>query len=162
MGGITKGFLIDPLAPSGMYFLEIGYSAMFVDESQDALFMLDGLNIVKWDGGAASMTARYRSKVFVTPPINFGAARVEADAYPVTAMFESLEMDAQVVAALVAARPAIFTAPSTTSLRYTVSVTSRLPFRLPGGFESRNTRVQVDTTNAVQMVTMATSMGELT
>ena len=161
LDGVTKGFLIDPLNPTGMYFLDAGYGCMFVDESQDALFVLDGPDIRKWDAGVASMTAKYRSKVFVTPPANFGAARVEADAYPVTVAFESLEMKASAVAALVAARPGVFTAPTLTSLRYTATVTSDRPFRLPGGFESRNTRVQIDTSNAVQLVVMSTGMGEL-
>jgi hypothetical protein len=51
-GAVRRGFLIDPVSPQGIFFLETGYSACWFDELQDALFVLDGANVKKWDAGA--------------------------------------------------------------------------------------------------------------
>jgi hypothetical protein len=79
-----NGLMIDPLNPTSVYFFDTGFSAVYYDEVQGALFVLDGINIRKWDAGAASMTVRFRSKVFRLPaPANPGIAEVIADTYPV-------------------------------------------------------------------------------
>jgi len=161
VGGVKRGFLIDPLNPTGIFDLSTGYDALFFDESQDALFVLDGTSIKKWDAGEALMTATFRSKVYTSSGSNFAAARVEADAYPVTVTLDALSMDAAQVAKRVAARPDLFSAPSATTLRHTRVVTDELPFRLPSGFEAREHQVEVSTTNPVQWVALATSMLEL-
>ena len=159
--GVKKGFLIDPMNPAGIFFVDVGYDALYFDETQDALFVLDGTAIKKWDAGSAFMTATFRSKEFVSSWRSLAAARVEADAYPVTVRFDFLGMDGVQVAQLVAARPGTFSAPSATTLRHTVVVQSRLPFRLPGGFEARSLQMEIETTNSVQWLVVATSVPEL-
>lgn len=161
VGGVKKGFMIDALQPTGIYFFDQGYDAVFLDESQDALFVLDGSAIRKWDAGAAVMRASARSKVFLSPLTNYAAARVEADDYPVEVHFDALNLDPAVVTQLAAERPMVFSAIDTTTLRFTHSATSREPFRLPGDFNARAWQLQVNTSLPVQGVTMASTMSEL-
>lgn len=159
--GVKKGFLIDPVNPTGIYFLERGFDAAYYDKSQDALYVLDDAKIKKWDAGAALMTAGARSKVFVSTERNYQAARVEANAYPVTVSFDALSLAGEQVAKRVVDRPGIFSAPTATSLRYTKTALNSRPFTLPAGFLAREYQVAISTTNPVQWVAVATSMDEL-
>jgi hypothetical protein len=100
--------------------------------------VLDGSSIKKWDAGAA-MTCRARSKQFQAPhPMNFGAAEVTADAYPVT-----FRLFADGV------------------LKHTQSVTGRNPFRLPSGFLAQDWQIEIEGASAVQGVAIGTSIAEL-
>lgn len=138
-GSGRKGFFLDPSNPSGIYFLDTGYSAAHFDELRDQLYVLDGTDIKKWDAGAA-MTYRFRSKVFRSPrPINFSAAEVVAQAYPVT-----LRVFADGV------------------LKHTQNVTSANSFRLPSGFLAWDWQIELEGTQPVQQAALATSMAELT
>lgn len=161
VGGVKKGFMIDPLQPSGIYFLEQGYDAVFLDESQDALFVLDGSAVRKWDAGAALMQAKARSKIFLSPLTNFAGARVEADAYPVQVHFDMLDLPAAEVTKVATERPAVFSAPDATTLRFTHSATSREPFRLPGDVNARAWQLEVETSTPVEAIVMASSLAEL-
>lgn len=137
-GSTRRGFMIDPMNPTGLYFLDAGYSAMHFDELQDQLYVLDGTNVRKWDAGTP-MTHRFRSKVFRAPrPTCFAAAEVVADAYPVT-----LRVFADGV------------------LRHTQTVTSLNPFRLPSGFMAHDWQLEIEGTHPVQGVAMANAMSEL-
>lgn len=137
-GSGRKGFLIDPASPQGLYFLDMGHVAMHFDELRDQLYVLDGTSIKKWDAGLA-MTYRARSKQFQAPhPMNFGAAEVTADAYPVT-----FRLFADGV------------------LKHTQSVTGRNPFRLPSGFLAQDWQIEIEGANAVQGVAIGTSIAEL-
>jgi hypothetical protein len=137
-GSGRKGFMIDPASPQGLYFLDTGYSAMHFDELRDQLYVLDGSSIKKWDAGSP-MTCRARSKQFQAPrPMNFGAAEVTADAYPVT-----FRLFADGV------------------LKHTQSVTGRNPFRLPSGFLAQDWQIEIEGANAVQGVAIGTSIAEL-
>lgn len=134
-----KGFFIDPSNPTGIFPLDAGYEAMHFDELQDQLYVLDGTDVQRWDAGDTFMTARARSKVFRVPaPMNFGAAEVVADAYPVT-----------------------FRVFADGALKHTQVVTSRNPFHLPAGFMALDWQFEVETTGAVQGCAVATSMREL-
>lgn len=138
-GSTRKGFLIDPSSPTGIYFLDTGYSALHFDELQDQLYVLSGTNVQRWDGGESSMTVTARSKVFRLPrPVNFAAAEVVADAYPVT-----LKVYADGV------------------LQHTQEVTSRNPFRLPSGFMALDWQLETVSTHAVQGMALGTSIKEL-
>jgi hypothetical protein len=158
-GGVRRGFLVDPLNPQGIYFLDAGYSALFFDELQDALYVLDGTDVKKWDAGAAMMTATFRSKVFITPPVNFRAAKVTADAYPVTVKVDAGPFKADEQAKLLAARP-LLTAVGATHVRYTKAVADGSPFALPDGFLAMNWQVQVETDQPVQGVVLASTIKE--
>ena len=137
-GAGRKGFFIDPGNPTGIYFLDTGYSGLHFDRLRDQLYVLDGTNVKKWDAGAA-MTARFRSKLFDAPrPMNFTCAEVKADAYPVTLR---LYADG--------------------ALKATKTVASATPFRLPSGYLARTWQIELEGTTAVQSAAIATSMAEL-
>jgi hypothetical protein len=136
-GSGRKGFLIDPNG-GGMYFLDTGYEAMYFDSLKDQLYVLTGTNVGKWDTGT-SMTYRARSKPFRQgSPINYAAAQVNANAYPVT-----------------------FRLYADGSLKHTQTVADRNPFRLPSGYRAFEYQIEIEGTNPVQDVAIATSIEEL-
>lgn len=154
-----RGFLIDPLNPTGIYFLEDGYEALHFDKLQDALYVLDGTSVKKWDAGAAFMTATFRSKVHVTAPVNFPWAKVTADAYPVTLIVDAGPFTSLQATAIAALLPSVLTAVGTT-VRATIAVADSNPVRMPAGFLASEWQVQVDTTEPVQAVALATTAKE--
>jgi len=112
--GVWKGFMLDPLAPAGLYFFDFGFSAVYFDALQETLYGLNGTDIQKWDAGASNLTVTFKTKEFRLPrPENPGAAEVIADFYPV-----QFKLWADGV------------------LRLDRSVTSKEPFLLPSGYEA--------------------------
>jgi hypothetical protein len=109
------------------------------------------------------MTTTYRSKIwrFPRPVSSFACAEVWADAYPVDAMIDALGMDAQEVAVMVQQLPGSLQAWDATTLRFTQTVTSSAPFRLPAGFAAQEWRMEVSTPAAVQSMAVAHSVAEL-
>jgi len=139
VGGVWKGFAVDPLNPSGIYELSQGYQAAYFDKLRNSLFVLDGTNVRKWAAGPSMMTARFRSKTIVLPrPTSLACARVIADAYPLT-----------------------FRLFAGATLLHTQTVASREPFRLPGGSKHIEYHMEVEGTVRVTAVEAATSMQEL-
>ncbi len=139
VGGVRRGFVLDPANPAGMYFLDFGFDALYVDDLQDAFFGLDGVNVQKWDAGSPK-TVTFKSKLFRSPKpvVGFACAQVVADNYPVT-----FKLFADAV------------------LRHTQVVASDQPFRLPGGYYGTDFQIQVEATGAIQAVSVAHSMREL-
>lgn len=83
-GSGKKAFMLDPLAPSGLWYLSSGFDACHYDDLADALFVLEGGNVRKFDAGAP-LVAKFISKRFLqTTPRNFSVAKVVATTYPVT------------------------------------------------------------------------------
>ena len=83
-GSGRKAFMLDPLAPAGIWFLSSGFDACFYDDLADALFVLEGGNVRKFDAGT-QLVAKFTSKRFMqTTPRNFCAAKVVATTYPIT------------------------------------------------------------------------------
>lgn len=158
-GAVRRAFMIDPLNPTGIFFLSAGYDALYFDELQDALYVLNGTNVQKWNAGGTSMTATFRSKVFTVPSTTFSTMRVVADAYPVTVRVDAGPFTSGQVTSLVAANT-LLTA-SGTMVRYSVTVNDRNPVKLPSGFEAIDWQVQVETTQPVQAVMLATATEEL-
>ena len=160
VSGVTKGFLIDPLNPAGLYFTDIPATAFFFDELQDQLYLLEGVNIKKWDAGTA-LTATFRSKRYRAPrPISMAGAAVKADNYPVTLKIDMVNLPATMATKLIAVNPSL-TSPNATSVRFTKTVSDSDPFRLPSGFTYEEIELEVSTTGAVQIVELATSIAEL-
>lgn len=161
VGGVTKGFMIDPMNPRGMLFTDIPATAFYFDELQDQLYLLDGTNIKTWNTGAP-VTVTARSKRFrLQRPTAFACAQVLADGYPVNFVIDAVNLPADGVSKMVALQPAVYTAPSTTTLRYTKSVSDRKPFRLPRGILVNEIEVELSGTSAVQGVSVAQSHAEL-
>lgn len=121
--GGWKGFAIDPISPSGVYWLTKGYQAAFTDPRTGSMFVLDSDGSVrKWDadtGGHLTVTAR--SKGYRTPSCNMGYGRVIASSYPVTLR---LIADGETVAS--------------------ETVTDDDVFALPGGYEARTWHVEIE------------------
>ena len=138
--GVYKAFVIDPLDPSGMYFLDFGADAVYVDDLQAAMYVLQGTSIKRWDAGSA-LTTTFRSKQFRMPkPVQaFACAEVVADSFPVT-----------------------FKLWANGNLIVTQTVTSNEPFRLPSGYYFDQAQIEVSTMGAIQSVAVAHSMQELT
>jgi len=137
--GTRKAFMLDPANPQGMYFMDFGVDTVYLDPLQDALYVLDGVNVKKWDAGAA-LTTTVRTKVHRTPkPVcGFACAEVVADSYPVA-----------------------FTLYADGALKHTQSVTSATPFRLPSGYHADRYQVELSTNGAIQGFALAHSMQEL-
>ena len=136
--GARKAFLIDPNSPQGIFFLDGAYSAFHFDETRDQMHVLEGTVIKKWDAGTTFMTYKVRSKTFKQPyPQSYAAAEVVATSYPVT-----------------------FRLYADGNLVHTKSVLSRDPFRLPA-VRAMDFAVEIEGTNPVQGVALATNMMEL-
>lgn len=149
-GAGLKGFMIDPLDPEGIYFFDAGYSAVYFDELQEALYVLDGLAIRKWDAGPTNMTTTFRSKVFRMPePSNPAVAEVIADAYPVTFKLWASRTDP-----LTQARSMV--------LRKTKTVQNNDTFVLPSGYLSDEVQIEVSTSvGGVTGVVVAGSIDDI-
>ena len=136
---VKKGFVIEVDKADGIYFFDFGVDAVYVDDLQDILFVLDGIYIKKWDFGTA-LNVTFKSKLFRSPKPTggFGAAEVTADAYPVT-----FKLYADGV------------------LKHTQTVTSSVPFRLPSGYNAQTSQIEISGNTAIQGVAIAHSILEL-
>ena len=160
-GSGRKAFLIDPMNPTGLYFLDAGYEAMHFDELQDQLYLLSSTNVQRWDAAGSFMTALVRSKEYRAPtPMNFGWLEVTADNYPVTVRVDCVNIPPADVVKLTTVVYGL-TAPNSTSVRYTATVPSREPVPMPGGWMADDWQIEVETASAVQGVAMSTSIEEL-
>ena len=142
--GTVKCFIFDPANTSGMTFLDFGADAVHVDALQDALFVLNGIDIQKFDAGAAK-TATFKSKVFrqSKPVPGFACA--------------------EVVGSQTVDNPATFKlyVDGNATPKHTQSVTSTTPFRLPSGYHAQDFQIEVSTTSSIQGVALAHAMKEL-
>ena len=137
--GARKAFIYDFSNPQGMYFLDFGVDALFMDDLNDTLFVLDGVSIKKWDAGTL-LSVTFKSKLFKMPKPTqaFACAEVVADAYPVT-----FKLYADGV------------------LQHTQTVMDANPFRLPSGYWFQTCQYEVTGSNAIQGVALAHSMQEI-
>jgi hypothetical protein len=158
--GARRGFLLDPMNPTGLYFLDVGYSAIYFDRLQDALYILDGTAIKKWDASTALMTARYVTKTTALPmPFSFSWGKVAANGYPVTLKLNALELEASEIAQHVAAFPGRCV-PHATGVQFTLQVPSAQAFRLPA-IPARAWQFDLTTAQPVQGLAVAQSIDEL-
>lgn len=113
-------------------------TATYNDPLRNHMYMAQGGNITKWDAGATPMTYTWRAKLYRSGWYrNYGYAKVEADAYPVT-----------------------FNMYSNGNLKFTKAIQNNLPFRLPSN-DSRTTQVEVIGTSRVRIVSMAETGDEI-
>ena len=114
-------------------------TAGYRDSQRDALYLVVGNVLKKWDNGSAltadwtSGVARFQSEV------NLSCARVDAASYPVT-----------------------FKLFADGTLKHTQTVADDLAFRLPSGYRSSRYHFQITTTVKVRSFEFASSMLELT
>ena len=137
-GAVQGGFIIDPRR-GDFTMLDWYATAGYYDPQRDALFLVVGGVLVKFDEGATNMTAAWRSKVFYSPkPINLGVIRVEAASYPV-----SVQVFADGVS------------------KGTFSITSAMAQRLPAGYMAKTWEFSISTAVEVYSVAFAESVTEL-
>lgn len=140
VSGVTKGFIINPSRPDGIVFLTTGYAALHRDDIQDALFVVSGTSVQKWDAAGTSMTATFTTKQFrMQSPTTYSCARVVADVFGQTVRFYA-----------------------DGTLRFTKTVADGKPFRLPTGFVAQDWQFSIDTTTPVQALLVGNDMREIT
>jgi hypothetical protein len=135
VGGVKKGFMFDPLNPGqGVWYLSTGFDACWYDQLADALYVLEGGNVRKFDGSGTLLPASFKSKVYrQAGPRNFAFADVTADLYPIT-----FKMYCDGV------------------LAETRTVANSDPFTLPSGFFYEDVQVELSGVNdSVQAVRLA-------
>jgi hypothetical protein len=139
-GGSPGGFVFDPAQGNGAFtFIDTYATAGYADLLQDALYLKVGSNIVKWDASGSNQTYRWKSAVFELPElVNPACAQVVAGAYPVT-----------------------FRLYTDKTLRFTQTVANADPFWMPSGYRTRYMEVEVEGTNEIYSVNVASSPQEL-
>jgi hypothetical protein len=139
VGGVTKGFIINPAQPDGIIFLSTGYTALHRDDIQDALFVLSSTDIQKWDAADTFMTATFTTKVHRMPSsTSFSCAKLVADSFGQTVRFYA-----------------------DGALKFTKTVANSNPFRLPIGFRGQDWQFSIDTTVPVQALLVADDFKEV-
>jgi len=137
-GSTSGGFIVDPKR-GDFTTLDWHATAGYYDPQRDALFLVVGGQIVKFDDGLTPTTATWRSKVFYSPgAINLGFIRAECSAYPITV---KVYADG--------------------ALKSTVSITSSLPKRLPGGFVANTWEFEVSSSSEVYSVAFSESIEDM-
>lgn len=138
--GTPGSFVFDPRDEMAPFALCSNTStAGYQDVVRDTLYLAVGSDIVKWETNATKLSYTWKSRIVETPKkVNFGWAKVEANAYPVT-----LKVYGGGV------------------LRATKSVTSSKAFRLPAGYVADYWEIQLEGQNEVTGVYLAQSYGEL-
>ena len=144
--GGRKGFMVDPLAPAGIWYLSTGFDACYYDELADALFVLEGGNVRKFDEGAL-LTAKFISKRFMqTTPRNFSVAKVVATTFPVTLIITARCINPD----------------GTERVRTeTRTVDNDLAFTLKDGFTADDWQIEVRAPESVQAVRLAMDVRDL-
>jgi hypothetical protein len=139
-GGI---FILDLSKPQqGIETFSGFYYGGYTEPSNGDLYLSDGGNVVKWNGGTTA-TVTWKSKVFgATGPMNLGAARVLATAYPVTLNVYDAE-----TSTLIAAR----------------TIANAEPTRLPNGklYNQFQFEVVFPSSTSVKFVAVAETLAEL-
>lgn len=137
--GTTQGGLIFYPAENDLSYIDLYASAAYVDKQLNALYLAVAGRLVKWDYGTDNLTYTWRSKQYVMPaPINFGAAQVDADSYPVT-----LNVYADGVQ------------------RFSTEVRNGFSFRLPAGFLAKNWEFELIGSGNVEQLQIAESISGL-
>ncbi len=139
VAGVTSGFVLDPMNPSGLYFLSVTAEAVYFDEYQDALYLFNAGSIQKWDAGSA-LTATVKTKHFrmPKPTPSLAVAQVVADTYPV-----SFKLYADGL------------------LKHTQTVASAEPFFLPSGYHFSYAQFELATAGQILYMAAAHSIPEL-
>jgi hypothetical protein len=135
--GTTKGGFLFDFEKGSFQMLSTWASAGYSDQTTGQLYLAQGGSVVAFDAGA-DLTGIWESKHVETVPANFSAAKVDADAFPVT-----FKLYADGV------------------LKHTQTVTSDNPFRLPGDYRARTWMIRLETTQRIHGAHIAQAVSEL-
>jgi hypothetical protein len=140
-GSIQGMFVIEPNNPdNGIVFFDLYATACYVDHLNDIMYLQVGNDIVAWDQAATNLTYRWLSKEFdLDDEVTMQAGRVRATTY--TSLTMRLYVDGV--------------------LKHTETVSSKEPFRMPGGYTSSRFRIEIEGTDELKLVDVAETMSEL-
>jgi hypothetical protein len=139
VSGEDHSFVIDLANPGGIYYYTTGFADLYWDEIQAALFVLSGTNVQKWDTGAL-LTGLHKSGVRrAEKPTHFKLVQVIADSYPVTVTVWN----------------------DGVALVTNKTIPSRAAQKLPPGLLCDEWQVSLSGATGVQVVNLATGIGEL-
>lgn len=135
--GSPGAFLFDP---SGEMIVNLSLTASgaYTDPATGELYLIQSQAVMKFDAGLTYTSYVWKSRPFLTHPVNLGAARIVADSYPLTM---KVYADGTLI--------------------HTQTVASAEPFRLPGGYLARKWEVQLEGTATVNLVLLANMIEEL-
>jgi hypothetical protein len=139
--GTSRGFIIDPLNPSGIIFLTQGARGVYYDPISDRLYLQDVGNVIRrWNHpSGADGTVQFQTGVTRHPyPTNAGYGLVIAD----TPISVAVTLWADGVSV------------------YAGTITSGEPFALPGGYLRQHFQAQLVTTGPVQGFLLAEDAGD--
>ena len=140
-----------------MSFASVLGTAPAIDPDNDTLNFIGNINGVYigryvWEGGASAQTATWVSRTFTAPhAVNPSVCRVFAQSYPVTLKIGYANFTS----------PYGQTGAEITTQLGPFTVAGSEPFRLPGGYLSREFSVTVTTNARVQMISISDNFDEL-
>jgi hypothetical protein len=139
-GANRKGFMVNARNPQGVIWIDQGAYGVFFDTVTDTLFLLDSaFRIREWYSGSATNVTFKTEKTRAAVETNPSVAMVVATTYPVT---WKLYADG--------------------ALKHTQTVTSREPFRLPGGYVARDFQQEISAgTGPIEACVLAEEMLDL-
>lgn len=141
-GAVQASFSIDPVRPQdGVIHYDRYVNATYTDLEEDAVYVAqDGTpqTISEWDSGT-NETYKWKAKKFtLMRPMNFSAAQIRAETYPVTFVLTVDGVE-----------------------QVNKSVTSAEPFRLPAGFRGVEYEPEIRGTNVAYEIVIAQHLQEL-
>jgi hypothetical protein len=139
-GSRTGSVVLDLTGDSAALWESDQYcSALYNDIRADALYMVTGSNVKKWDGDTTNLNYSWKSKIFVLPrPENLAVGQVFASSYPVT-----------------------FKAYANGVLKHTQTVANDSPFKLPSGFKAKEWEIETSGSNPINAIYLASSVLDL-
>lgn len=147
--GALKGFLIDPLNPTGIIHLAQGARGVYYDKLADRLYLQDiGNTIKRWAGGAASATT-FKTGVVRHPYLTNPAYAMLVADEPVSVGVTLWANIQQTSGAFVWTQV------------FTDTVTAGVAFSLPAGYLASEYQVQLVTTGPVQAFLLAEDAKDL-
>jgi len=140
-GASTGGIILDPQNPASTFTeTDLYPTTGYTDLVNDSLFLVLSSSIEKWDAGSTNLTYRWRSKVFQAQQrVNFTCGRVFATS------FDDL----------------VFRLYADGQLGAEIRVQSDGIFRLPSGFRARDWEIELEGTDEVQRVAIASRPQEI-
>lgn len=137
--GQDKGLVFDLDDTRGVFFQDTGFADLYFDPIQDAMFVLSGTNVQKWDAGSAA-AGSFTSKIYrADRPNCFAFGQLIAEAFPATVSIwagGSLVVNGR-------------------------SVTNGEAFRLPAGRKSSEWQAKVEGSSRVHSLLLADTKNEL-
>jgi hypothetical protein len=139
--GTRQGCLVLDMIGDGAQLWEssVYTTAIYNEIKTDSLYIVDGSNVKKWDGGTTNLSYTWRSKIFVAPrPENMGVGQVYAESYPVT-----------------------FKLYADGALKHTQTVANDRPFKLPSGYKAKEYEAVVEGTAVINSIYIASTASDL-